>query len=67
MVTSSLTFQMNVNLHMFRDEMQKGFLTSAEILFFSPENSTIASGEVNTILFITVGHSMANAGRDSLF
>ena len=29
-------------------------LTSAEFLFFSPENSTIASGEVNTILFITV-------------
>ena len=29
-------------------------LTSAEVLFFCPENSTIASGEVNTILFITV-------------
>ena len=29
-------------------------LTSAEVLFFPPENSTIASGEVNTILFITV-------------
>ena len=29
-------------------------LTSAEVLFFSPENSTIASGEVNTILFMTV-------------
>ena len=29
-------------------------LTSAEVLFFSPENLTLASGEVNTILFITV-------------
>ena len=29
-------------------------LTSAEVLFFSLENSTIASGEVNTILVITV-------------
>ena len=29
-------------------------LTSEEVLFFPPENSTIASGEVNTILFITV-------------
>ena len=29
-------------------------LTSAEVLFFSPENSTLASGEVSTILFITV-------------
>ena len=29
-------------------------LTSTEVLFFSPENSTIGSGEVNTILFITV-------------
>ena len=29
-------------------------LTSAEVLFFSPENSTLASGEVNTILFIIV-------------
>ena len=29
-------------------------LTSAEVLFFPPENSTLASGEVNTILFITV-------------
>ena len=29
-------------------------LTRAEVLFFSSENSTIASGEVNTILFITV-------------
>ena len=28
-------------------------LTSAEVLFF-PENSTIASGEINTILLITV-------------
>ena len=28
-------------------------LTSAEVLFFSPENSTIDSGEENTILFIT--------------
>ena len=38
---------MNINLHML-----KGFLASFN--FFSPENSTIASGEVNTILFITV-------------
>ena len=29
-------------------------LTSTEVLFFSPENSTIGFGEVNTILFITV-------------
>ena len=29
-------------------------LTSTEALFFSPENSTVTSGEVNTILFITV-------------
>ena len=29
-------------------------LTSTEVLLFPPENSTVASGEVNTILFITV-------------
>ena len=29
-------------------------LMSAEVLFFPPENSTIASGEVNSILFITI-------------
>ena len=29
-------------------------LTSAEVLFFPPENSTLASGEVNTISFIIV-------------
>ena len=29
-------------------------LTSTEVLFFSPENSTLAAGEVNMILFITV-------------
>ena len=34
--------------------MLTGFLTSALALNFSRENSTIASGEVNTILFITV-------------
>ena len=44
-----------IDLHMFK----------AKFLFFFPENSTIASGEVNTILFITVGHSMANAGRNT--
>ena len=57
----SLTFQMNINLHMFQDEfvVKKGFLTSAGALFFFPaKNSetilmTVASGKVNTILFIT--------------
>ena len=34
--------------------MLKGFLTSAKAYSFSRENSTVASGEVNTILFITV-------------
>ena len=29
-------------------------LTSAEVLFFPKKNSTIASGEVNTILFMSV-------------
>ena len=34
--------------------MLKGVLASAKASSFSRENSTIASGEVNTILFITV-------------
>ena len=34
---------------------------------FSPENFIITSDEVNAILFITVGHCMANAGRNTLF
>ena len=38
-----------INLHML-----KGFLASAEVPIFSRENSTIAFGEVNTMLFITV-------------
>ena len=55
-------------------------LTSAEVLFSPPENSIIASGEVNTILFITrkgipvntillspSAHSMADARHDTLF
>ena len=38
----SLTFRMHINLHMFRDEFvvkKKRFLTSAEVLTFSHENS----------------------------
>ena len=42
-------------------------LTSAEVLFFSPENSTIASGEVNTILLSPSAHSMADARHNTLF
>ena len=57
----SLTFQTNINLHMFRDEFvvkKKGFFTSARVLFFLQKTSetklmTVASGEINTILFIT--------------
>ena len=53
---------MNRNLHMFRDEfvVKKGLLTSTGVFFFpekTPEANelmTIAFGEVNTILFITV-------------
>ena len=50
---------MNLNLHYVKGELKanfnigwitlKGFLTSTKV--FSRENSTIASGEVNTILF----------------
>ena len=52
----------NINWHML-----KGFLTSAEVFFFSRENFTIASGEVNTILFIPSAHSTADARRNTFF
>ena len=43
--------------------MLKGFLTSAKVLtFFSRENSSIASGEVSKMLFIT-----ADARRNTFF
>ena len=56
-------------------------LTSAEVLFFAPENSTITSGEVlkhdliyhrkgipvNTILLLPSAHSIADARHNTLF
>ena len=39
----------------------------AEVLFFPPENSTIASGEVNTILLLPSAHAMADARHNTLF
>ena len=53
---------MNINLHMIQDELvvseKRGFLTSTGVLFFPAKTSetklmTIASAEVNTILYIT--------------
>ena len=59
---NTLTFQTNINLHML-----KGFLTNAKAKFklFSPEISTIAFGEVNTILFITVSVFHTNLTKPS--
>ena len=54
-----LTFQTNITIHRLVFDEGWDFI-------FSPENSTIASGEVNTIFFITVGHSMANTGGNTL-
>ena len=48
----NLSNVLNINFHTRWNT--KGFFRSAEVLFFSRENSTIASGEVNTILFTTV-------------
>ena len=58
-----------ISLHIF-----KGFDERCARIF-SPENSTIASGEVNTILFITVrafqltpyAHSIADDRRNTVF
>ena len=54
-----MTFQTSINLHML-----KGFFEERWGFISFPENSITASGEVNTILFITLGHSMTNAGRN---